>query len=68
MKNKIENYLPFVLKKYRHKTGLSQQIFADYVGISKGYITAIEVGRTIPNVVMLFRLARICGIPVEDIL
>ncbi len=49
--------MPDVLKRHRNVAGLSQQQLADSVGVSKGFISALEGGRSVPNLDMLVQLA-----------
>ena len=49
--------MPDVLKRHRNAAGLSQQQLADSVGVSKGFISALEGGRSVPNLDMLVQLA-----------
>lgn len=49
--------MPDVLKRHRNTAGLSQQQLADSVGVSKGFISALEGGRSVPNLDMLVLLA-----------
>lgn len=50
-------FMPDVLKRHRNAAGLSQQQLADSVGVSKGFISALEGGRSVPNLDMLVQLA-----------
>ncbi len=50
-------FMPGIIKCYRHLAGLSQQQLADSVGVSKGFISALEGGRSVPNLDMLVQLA-----------
>ncbi|MDR0465999.1 MAG: helix-turn-helix domain-containing protein [Deltaproteobacteria bacterium] len=50
-------FMPLVLRRCRNQAGLSQQQLADSVGVSKGFISALEGGRSVPNLDMLVQLA-----------
>ena len=50
-------FMPAVLRRYRDADELSQQELADSVGVSKGFISALEGGRSVPNLDMLVQLA-----------
>lgn len=49
--------MPEVLRRYRDKAGLSQQDLADSIGVSKGFIFALEGGRSVPNLDRLVQIA-----------
>ena len=55
-------YLPIILRKYRDKAGLSQQELADFIGVSKGFISALEGGRSVPSLDRLLQIADAYGI------
>ena len=50
-------YLPNVIRRYRDLAGLSQQELADSMGVSKGFISALEGGRSVPNIDRLLQIA-----------
>lgn len=50
-------FMPEVLRRYRVKAGLSQQDLADSIGVSKGFISALEGGRSVPNLDRLVQIA-----------
>lgn len=54
--------IPMILRRYRDAAGLSQQQLADFADVSKGFISALEGGRSVPNVDMLITLAKVCGV------
>lgn len=49
--------MPEVLRRYRDKAALSQQDLADSIGVSKGFISALEGGRSVPNLDRLVQIA-----------
>ena len=55
------------LKAARAAKDLSQQALADLVGVSRQTISQIERGDYSPSVTLALKLARICGVTVEDI-
>ena len=54
--------MPMIIRRYRDTAGLSQQELADYVDVSKGFISALEGGRSVPNLDMLIKIAKACGV------
>lgn len=50
-------FMPDVLRRYRDNAGLSQQELADSIGVSKGFISALEGGRSVPNLDRLIQIA-----------
>ena len=50
-------FLPDIIRSYRHRAGLSQQQLADSVGVSKGFISALEGGRSAPSLDVLVQIA-----------
>ena len=55
-------FMPVVLRRFRDAAGLSQQDLVDIVGISKGFYSSLEMGRRVPNVDMLIKIAKACGV------
>ena len=47
----------FILKRYRHEKGLTQEQLSERIGISNSFLGMIETGRKRPNIDMLFRIA-----------
>ncbi len=64
----IKRYMPIILRRYRDVVGFSQQQLADYLGVSKGFISALEGGRSVPNLEMLIRIARTFGVTPGEML
>lgn len=50
-------YMPTILRRYRDLAGLSQQELADSIGVSKGFISALEGGRSVPSIDRLLQIA-----------
>ena len=55
------------IQKVRKDKGMSQEVVADKVNISRAYMGFIEQGRNVPSVEILERIARILGIPLKDL-
>lgn len=55
------------LKEYRAQLGVNQQDFGKMVGVSRQTISLIERGDYSPSVTLALKIARACGVTVEDI-
>ena len=51
-------YFHPVLRRFRHKAGLTQEQMAERMDVSVAFFGMMEVGRRWPNIDMLFRIAR----------
>jgi transcriptional regulator with XRE-family HTH domain len=57
----IREILALNLKKYRHKSGFTQEKLAEKAGISANYLSMVEISRKFPTPEMLDRLAQTLG-------
>ncbi len=55
------------LKEHRARLGVNQQQMGQLVGVSRQTISQIERGDYSPSVTLALKLAKICGVTVEDI-
>jgi putative transcriptional regulator len=55
------------LKDLRAERNWTQADLADYVGVSRQTINAIEKGKFDPSLPLAFRLARLFGLRIEEI-
>ena len=55
------------LKEYRARLGVNQQQMGALVGTSRQTISQIERGDYSPSVTLALKLARACGVTVEDL-
>lgn len=55
------------LKEYRARLGFNQSELGKLAGVSRQTISQIERGDYSPSVTLALRLAKICGVTVEDI-
>jgi putative transcriptional regulator len=46
---------------------MTQQALADRVGVTRQTVNAIELGKYSPSLEVAFRIARVFGIPLEDV-
>ena len=54
--------------RQRIKLGISQEDFADQVGLDRTYVSGIERGIRNPTLLVLLRLAQVLGVPVAQLL
>ena len=59
----LENHL----KEHRAILGVNQQEMGRLAGVSRQTISQIERGDYSPSVTLALKLARLCGVTVEDI-
>lgn len=55
------------LKVYRAVLGVNQQEMGSLVGVSRQTISQIERGDYNPSVSLALKIAKVCGVTVEDI-
>lgn len=55
------------LKEYRAKISVNQQELGTLVGASRQTISLIERGDYSPSVTLALKIAKVFGVPVEDI-
>ena len=59
MKNRIE--------ELRKKIGITQEVLADKLEVSRQTIGSLESGRYNPSITLAFRLARFFSVNIEDL-
>ncbi|MCQ2219705.1 MAG: helix-turn-helix domain-containing protein [Paludibacteraceae bacterium] len=60
-----QEYNAQILLDARKKAGLTQEALAERIGASKGYISRIERGLTIPTISTFYRIVAAMGLAVE---
>ena len=55
------------LKEHRSRMGINQTELGKLAGVSRQTISLIERGDYSPSVALALKLAKICGVAVEDI-
>ena len=55
------------LKEHRARLGINQQQMGSLAGVSRQTISQIERGDYSPSVTLALKIAKICGVTVEDI-
>ena len=60
--------MPAIIKRYRNEAGLSQQQLADSAGISKGFISSIERGKSAVSIDVLVLLAEALNVPADTLI
>ena len=61
---KLNNQLRLLRFK---KNEMTQQELADLIGTSRMTVYSIETGKYVPSTVLALRIARVFGVPVEEI-
>ena len=56
------------LRALRHKTGLSQEAFADEVGLHRTYVSALERGTRNPSISIIEKLAKALAVSAGKLL
>lgn len=56
------------LKKVRTKKGISQGDIAKELGVSRGFVSTIENGKTNPTLATITKLTKAVGVSVNDLL
>ena len=56
------------LKKIRTKKGVSQGDIAKELGVSRGFISTIENGKTNPTLATIAKLAKAVGVSTDELL
>ena len=56
------------VRKYRHIKNLSQRTLADMVDVRQGIISSLEADKSLPNSVMLQRIAKALDVDINDLL
>jgi transcriptional regulator with XRE-family HTH domain len=55
------------VRRFRQKSGLTQERFAEVSGFSQQYISGLEQGRRNPTIVTLYELAKALGVSHVDL-
>ena len=55
------------LKEHRARLGINQQELGKLVGASRQTVSLIERGDYSPSVTLALKIAKVCGVTVEDI-
>ncbi len=59
-----QEYNAQILLDARKNAGLTQEVLAERIGASKGYISRIERGLTIPSIATFYRIVAAMGLTV----
>jgi putative transcriptional regulator len=56
------------IRRLRFDQGeMTQQALADRIGVTRQTVNAIELGKYSPSLEVAFRIARVFGVPLEDV-
>ena len=68
MEEKLRKNLAHNLKVERAKRELTQEDLAELAGISPKHLTKIENCKVTPSVYMVFKLAKVLGTTIDDLI
>ncbi|MCA9555975.1 MAG: helix-turn-helix transcriptional regulator, partial [Myxococcales bacterium] len=63
----MDDRLDNAVRAHRERLGLSQQVLADRVGVSRQAVVAIEGGRQVPSTILALQLAQALGTSVDGL-
>jgi len=66
--SRIEQTVGLVVRRRRHKLGMSQEDFAEKVEIHRTYVSSIELGKVQVGIGVAFRLAKALRIPLSRLI
>ena len=55
------------VREFREKKGLTQEQFANLVGVSRQSIISVEKGHYIPTTILALRIASVLSAKIEDL-
>lgn len=56
-----------ILSELRHKKGMSQELFADFAGVHRTYVSQVERGLKSPTVSVLTRFSNVLEISLSEL-
>lgn len=63
----IDKRVGFRMKEYREKLGMTQEAFAEKIGVPPGYISTVERGITFPRYEKLIAIINALGVTADAI-
>ncbi len=66
-KAEIGNRIKLARALYQERTGekLTQDMLAEKIGVSRSFITGAERGNSLPTIITLNEIAKVCGVTVD---
>ena len=61
----LEKLFGQTVRRHRERQGLSQEAFADVVGIHRTYVSSIERGKVQVSIAIAYKLALALGVPLS---
>ena len=55
------------IRELREKNGLTQEVLADKVGVTRQTILFLEKGKYNPSLRLAYKIARVFGVMIEDV-
>jgi transcriptional regulator with XRE-family HTH domain len=65
--SKIAELFGAAVRRYREKSKLSQEEFADKAGIHRTYVSSIELGKVQVSIAVAHQLSEALGVPLSKI-
>lgn len=65
-KSLLKSCVPIVLKNLRKNKGITQQTLADFLQVSKVHVSALETGKKLPNLLMIYRISEVLGVKADE--
>lgn len=59
---------PEIIVKIREKASLSRAVFAKMLDVTENYLYRVEIGMREPGVRLIKRIAKVCGVPLAELL
>jgi putative transcriptional regulator len=56
-----------MIKELREKNGLTQEVLAHKVNVTRQTILFLEKGKYNPSLRLAYKIARVFGVPIEDV-
>lgn len=65
---RVRQEFGMVIRRRRHKLGLSQEDFADQANIHRTYVSSIELGKVDVGIGVAYKLAKALNLPLSKLI